>query len=284
VHLFSTPASVRRREISLLAIVETIGAMSFSVWLAWWLDSIQHIALAVALAPFLLLRTPKSTLYTLRLVAKYASLQQKNRQHFTTFIPFFVNLAIIKICAALMIFFRNPLKSMRAVPGNFYKNIAVIDMKFPPQIFPGMEDLGRRVSFPNIYEMWQTYAARARVTFSDNNLTTVRKHFTVTWNLLDSLYPMIVMSVVYRWTLKGTALIWLPLLWIVRQVRPITDIYTCLILATRSAWARIMLLYSGLALLAFLVKCALLLGIWHFTNLNWLGQLGIAATRIVRAF
>ena len=45
-----------------------------------------------------------------------------------------------------------------------------------------------------------------------------------------------------------------------------------------------MLVYSGLVLLAFLAKCSLLFGIWHLANLDWLGQVGIAATRLAAPF
>jgi hypothetical protein len=66
VRLFSNPASVRRGELSALAIAETIAATGLSFWLAWRLGSIQHIVQASAVAPLLLLRTPLSTWYAIR--------------------------------------------------------------------------------------------------------------------------------------------------------------------------------------------------------------------------
>src|SRR4051812_34639974 len=56
MRLFSGLESVRRGEPSVLAIVETMIASGISIWLAWWENSIQHILIASALAPLLLLR------------------------------------------------------------------------------------------------------------------------------------------------------------------------------------------------------------------------------------
>jgi hypothetical protein len=92
------------------------------------------------------------------------------------------------------------------------------------------------------------------------------------------------MSIAYRWSLKSTAALWLPLIWIVIQARPGTQVIARLVVMTRSAWAKTMLAYSALVLLAFLAKLALLLGIWHLANLDWLGPLGVAASRLAAPF
>jgi hypothetical protein len=74
VRLFSTPESVRRGELSMLAIAETIAASGLSFWLAWRLGSIEHIVLASAITPFLLLRTRLSTRFALHLFTEIHSI------------------------------------------------------------------------------------------------------------------------------------------------------------------------------------------------------------------
>jgi hypothetical protein len=91
--------------------------------------------------------------------------------------------------------------------------------------------------------------------------------------------PALLSSIVYRWALKSTAVLWLPLIWIIVQSRS-RDIFARLAVIARSSWARLTLGYSVVVLVAFLVKLALLYGYWRFPSLSSLGQLGAAATKL----
>jgi hypothetical protein len=63
--------SVRRGEVSVLAVIETIVATGISFSLAWHFGTIQHVVIASALAPLLLLRTRRSTWYAIWLVNRF---------------------------------------------------------------------------------------------------------------------------------------------------------------------------------------------------------------------
>ncbi len=65
MRLISNTKSARRREVSLLAIIETIGAISCSVWVAVSVNTFVFILLGALVAPLLLLRTQKSTRFGL---------------------------------------------------------------------------------------------------------------------------------------------------------------------------------------------------------------------------
>ena len=65
----STLESVKNREMTVLAILETVAAVSLSIWLATRSGSLFYIVVATLLAPFLLLRTGESTKLGLRLFA-----------------------------------------------------------------------------------------------------------------------------------------------------------------------------------------------------------------------
>jgi hypothetical protein len=67
MRLFSNRDSVRRGEVSVLAVIETIVATAISIWLAWRVGTIQYVVIASAIAPFLLLRTRLSVWYQLKL-------------------------------------------------------------------------------------------------------------------------------------------------------------------------------------------------------------------------
>src|SRR5687768_4796435 len=63
----STPDSAARGEITALAIVETLFAISVSLLLVQALDSVTHIVVGALIAPFLLLRTESSIAAAYRL-------------------------------------------------------------------------------------------------------------------------------------------------------------------------------------------------------------------------
>lgn len=58
---YSTPESTAAGEATLLAIAETVLAVAVVAWIAFTRTSVAHIAVAACLAPFLLLRTERST-------------------------------------------------------------------------------------------------------------------------------------------------------------------------------------------------------------------------------
>ena len=57
----SSPDSVENGTPSVLAIVETLVAITVSVWFAVHFDTYKFIAMSACIAPFLLLRTEEST-------------------------------------------------------------------------------------------------------------------------------------------------------------------------------------------------------------------------------
>ena len=250
MRLFSNPASLRRGELSMLAIAETIAASCLSFWLAWRLGSIQHVVLASALVPFLLLRTRLSTWYALR---SWDEIEYKSSlSHKATVAMLIVAAPCIKIVATVKIFLRRPIKSVRAIPANFIKEVAVVDITCPLRVFHGSEET---------LDELQDYVFGPQDIKSPQTLL----RGLIIWTLFA---PTVSLAWTYRFALKSTALLWLPLIWIVIQARPGTQVMDRLALMTRSAWSKTMRAYSAFVLLAFFAKLALLFGIWHFANLD----------------
>jgi hypothetical protein len=69
--LVSNKESVRQGKPSVLAVVEVVAATGIALWLAERHNTIEHLAIASALAPFLLFRTLISTEYTVQAIAKF---------------------------------------------------------------------------------------------------------------------------------------------------------------------------------------------------------------------
>ncbi len=70
VRLWSSHESVRRGEPTVLALLETLAAMSVSVWIGIHFGTWMHVAVGAAIAPFLLLRTDESCRRGLRWAAR----------------------------------------------------------------------------------------------------------------------------------------------------------------------------------------------------------------------
>jgi len=61
IRWYSTVESAENLEFSVLAVLESICAVSLSLWLTWYFQSYTHVIVAIVLAPLLLLRTEEST-------------------------------------------------------------------------------------------------------------------------------------------------------------------------------------------------------------------------------
>jgi len=263
MRLFSNADSVRRGEVSVLAVLETIAANSFSFWIAWRLGTIKHLVIASVLLPILLLRTRLSAGFTHMLwfkIAGYFTDKEAGVGFLLTVLP------LIKIIGTVYVTVRRPIRALRAIPQNFSKNVLSIDLVFSPQMIPGIEETDRDTVGLHVYgyikQAWKEESTVYKIGFIAVGL------------------PITLSAFAYRWAMKSAAVLWLPLIWIVVQSRS-RDIYARLTILTQSNWARIMLAYSLLVLLTFAGKLALLFGYWQLPSLSYFGPPGIAATQLI---
>jgi hypothetical protein len=293
MRLISDLTSVKRGELSVLAIAETIAASTISFWLAWHFGLIHHIVVASMLAPFLLLRTRLSTRHIMFLLYNFfVWLNRKvpNRSIHTAFImpiPVILSLFFIKFFGTVKVLLFRTEISFLAVPFNFIKNIASVDVFHLPMIIPGIEEV---VSDQDV----RSYSLYYYISDIYNYLKFWPDIGSFVSQVKEILYkigmyllfiiiflPLMMPSIAYRWALKSTAVLWLPLTWIVIRAQPKTELVTRFKVTLRTAWFKFMLAYSTFALLGFAAKLVLLVGVWQFANLDWLGPLGVAVTRLV---
>ncbi len=69
----STLESVEAGEVSVLAVLETVLAVSVALYVAFRFDYTMHIAFGAIVAPFLMLRTTRSTLLGVRSLDRIAT-------------------------------------------------------------------------------------------------------------------------------------------------------------------------------------------------------------------
>jgi hypothetical protein len=279
--LVSSPESVRRRRVSALAIFETIAASGISLWLAWKHNSIEHIVIASALAPFLLLRTRLSTWYTIRVYDIMRRKLIKDTLWNTIFAYYLI--PIIKALCLIKVVLKYPSDTISNIPNNFYKNVFVIDFLTSPQVISGADEIKTSsgwIAELNVYtlsmDLFQEFCAQFKYLGWQYVLT-------MSWLslILLAYVPFILLAFSYRLAMKSTAFLWLPLLWIIHQSQPGTNVLDRIELSTTQPWAKVVLTYSIIVILGFMLKLELLSAAWKFENLSWLGPLGGLATQLV---
>lgn len=162
--LHSTYLSIKNEEISVLAVFETsisIGAVAL-LYLEY--GSLLHVAAAASLAPFLLLRTERSTLQALKLVESSSTTLERLTDRLIPTIPInipvigqlvlFYSLSVVlviwitNIASIVAIKFAvvtynlatNTIESISSIPDNWRRIVLYTDVFSPPEIVPGIEE------------------------------------------------------------------------------------------------------------------------------------------------
>jgi hypothetical protein len=260
----STKESVQNGEISVLAVIETVLAVSVSLFLAIWYQTVWHILLGACISPLLLLRTDRSAA---KGVAYYDGLEASSVGKFYDSVVDYrassiwagvlqfllivgvmiptLSLALLAIrgFATLQSAVKHPLEAFRAIPDNWRRVCLSIDSRHSPVFLPAPLH-GPQTNLGTLYELFED-----RIQSKDR-----RELFTVAL-LLIVLAPVLMPPMLYRWSLKATAVIWFPLLWAVRPVgKQEHDLRTRLSLLKDSELFFVVRVVSVAALVAFLAK------------------------------
>jgi hypothetical protein len=200
-------------------------------------------------------------------------------------------LPLIKIVCSVNVVLKRPLMSISQIPRNYYRYVFVVDFFKPPQVIPEAEEV---VAVPHesiAYFSGNAYAiVQAMVQMSSSMLRDKRiPKFLATlvvlgFGIIIFVMPTLLLAFSFRFAVKSTALFWLPLLWLLYQTRSGINILDRIELNTRQPWTKLILAYSVVILVIFILKLALIFEIWRFWELNWVGPLGVLATRLVAPF
>jgi hypothetical protein len=240
VRLRSTLESVDKGEVSILAILETLAAVSLVFHLSSRSIGLEWLAVAICVAPLLLLRTEKSTSLGVRywqagrekldfLESRIDDLNKKSvmlpvgRQlrlklswtgwllNFRTDIVFLSLLAIlvvaVRFTATLVSALANPIGAIRAVPQNWARFAISTDSFFPIEPVPGESSF-----FSSGF--W-SFAKRRYEQMTDGQQTAAK--ILLLPELLFILLVYFLPALFYRWSLKATTIIYAPFVFIAHQ-------------------------------------------------------------------
>ena len=270
MRLHSTWESVSKMELSALAILETVLAISISIWISIHLDTILYILISTLIAPFLMLRTQASITQGLNwatianiYIEKISSPFNKKKKPNINSLTYIFSLLLIavlilltaitiKIGATVKTLFTHPIDCIKAIPLNWWKISLSTDIRFLPEILPDSES-------PNIKEF--TRIPRLSRISLDSQL--FRGNFIN--RILAYILFVIIFSILfippllYRFSLKSTSYIYFPFIWIVNNKTTNENYLSSLELIRRSQFEKLRVYFSFAVIIITLVPI--------FTNL-----------------
>ncbi|MCH8046365.1 MAG: hypothetical protein IID44_21870 [Planctomycetes bacterium] len=225
-------AQSKEEGVSVLALVETAGSAAAALWLAIHWGTYAPFAISVVVAPFLLLRTHDSTAIGVKLARR--SLERC--AHRFVFIRLFL-VAIgpipIRVVAMIRSIYVNPRACISALPANWWNLTARTDSTVIPEPIPGYY---RSWDAPGVATFWDFQDVKFALRWNMQHLpaefrrrlgdefenTTVYVNswivlIYVTWGFIAATAYL--PALLYRWSLKSTFWIYLPLLWVVQPAR-----------------------------------------------------------------
>jgi len=113
---------------------------------------------------------------------------------------------VIKFAATTSTFFRHPLSSLQAIPANWYRIVLATDMMHPPEFLPGIESQQYCELIKN-FERLRFHKWLKNPIINESNIFLKILGWILT---LIFFLP----ALLYRWSLKSSALFYLPFIWI----------------------------------------------------------------------
>ncbi len=259
MRLYSTRESATNNVVSVLAIAETVAAVCLTLYIASRIDSLIGIAIAASMAPLLLLRTPESIQLGLEW---FNDLKFKCPPRFEWALPILIVISplIIRVGATLLTVIRQPLKSIRAISSNWYNQAFCVDLCLAPEYLPGYKNSGVQddLQFSNFSKAMFSIFVDLR---DFREFSTVQKAFLILflpfYSLMIPVFFLVLFGppLLYRWSLKSTSVVYLPLVWVVHTAnQTLPDTRSLLNRIRTSEYEAMMRSFSTLTIFAFAAK------------------------------
>lgn len=214
----STPESAVNLEITKLAFIETITSVAIYIGIGVYFQTVAHYALAIVVAPFMLLRTEESAEWGLRVYEKFLTLVDKINPKSLVIIGIF-SLSTIALIPAIALslrfaalakfFAKTPIITLSQMPKNWLRQCFCTDFYHAPEMLP-MEIIK---STPNSIPLFTELVSELRLEVSDSKNSFLMKLFCL-WAFfflgIIGYFP----NLIYRVSFKATALAYAPLIWI----------------------------------------------------------------------
>lgn len=260
MRLVSNKESVSRSEVSILAIVETLFAIALVFYLSAHFNTLRWLAVAMCVSPLLLLRTDESTRLGIECFERW---WRWNETHFRRpgirepiwLIILGLQLplmpSISRAAATILSIMRQPGAAVRAIPINWARVTLSVDSLFAPEVVPEHPTLNfdtlkcwLRKDSASQMEIWRRWAA-------------------MPFMLCAFFLP----SLLYRWSLKATSIIYAPLVFVAHSTfSERANLRMKLELIKRGDLSRIRLWYGVTVIAAFVVKLVLMMSLPGFAD------------------
>jgi hypothetical protein len=249
MRLISDPLVPAPREVTVAALVESVAAVVCSLTISIHFSTLKYAAIGVCVAPLLLMRSQESGLLGKRW---FASLVMKRADQTTQskliwfLIKIFMGSIVIRVLATA----RHPVRGFRSIPSNWYRIVLCSDIVTPLEFVPDCGPIRNVLiehidpNFPYIRDLTvfaiiflgffavYIWAVIGILDYHDTRgeIATIRARTALIIMLsafmlgLLFIYSFAILSVVsvvtsyiYRLSIKSTALIWLPLVYVVAR-------------------------------------------------------------------
>lgn len=283
---YSTLESARDLKLSVLALVETAFAIGIYVWLV--LNGFTlHLIMGACVAPFLLLRTPQSVelafsmgkpIYEITSEWFFDAIDNIRNETIQNILIVILSgpviglvLMGIRFTATVIAVIKAPVKSVRTMPINWWRIVGCVDSFHPPETLPGYE--------PKTHQDWNE--AEHFLYPHEFILSTAQKQEeeeeaflkVLVWLITPFIFSgfilfLVLPALIYRWSLKGSSLIYLPLIWIVRLTT--RENVKRLLLDIRDLTFHKLRRLLGLFMIVFLISKLFVAAIWDYLSATWL--------------
>jgi hypothetical protein len=231
MRIWSTEQSVAKNEPTIMALAETLLAVAISVGIAIRYQTLTHVALGACIAPFLLMRSPESVALGVRWFnyVKPKQLSESANPFFVgwAYLRILVSSVVVKIAATV----RHPVKGVQSIPANWVRVVLCTDLRTPVELVPGVGPAQKTLSEITTYRRGSSFSFLLLATIVTAGLVVATRYLSrsdswfASW--LEGLITPVatifalglacyVVAYLYRLSLKSTALVWLPLVYVVR--------------------------------------------------------------------
>ncbi len=212
----------------MLAIAETLVAMGLTLWIAIYFGTVRHVVVGACIAPFLLLRTDESAELGIRVFGGIANVAHLPDWTFpvrvlvgiVAIVTICLTLVPIRMFATVVTVVRTPAAVARAIPWNWRRIAVATDSCRSPQFLPTPDDAAvlDTLGVGDGFDFYPVLGERFGLKGMETRWVLSVLKWPLTWLIILPLlgFP----AILYRWSLKSTAIIWFPLLWALRAVAP----------------------------------------------------------------
>lgn len=211
-------AQNRKEQATALALIETVAAAMAALWLDASLKSFVPFALSAFAAPLLLLQTRDSRAHGIRMARRLGNWSHGGSvcRNLAAVPLVFLGPLLIRLWATVASLVRDFRGCLVAFPSNWWRLVSQVDFTIFPDTIPGFRSRFTETS-PFLHDSWDV---RARLENMRWSIRTCKPPWYIELPMGTLTSALVFLPAwLYRWTLKSTFWLYLPLLWVLEPAR-----------------------------------------------------------------